>query len=1026
MSMVSYDAINMGGGTSYNVFVYPLNCSVYINGSWYSNPQVFSCVRTLTIDMVGGDDYALCTWGDKNSVSIPQLSKYNDIDYVGVVDHEYVSEFDRNPLTLSFTGSTCITITPVSSTVMPVYCGIMNTTKSYVVGTGDGNARLSVDNLSLYGGYSVTYVERNSNPAVRLRVFNVVPSDNDTTAIMKYNNKYEFAPLNDDTPIGVYSGYDGGQNITGWKDGEGPIWDGWFARWVTVYCIGGSAPYDDGFDWDNVVRYSTTYQPRLTAPDVNNPYYIQIEGGGYNPCILGNTEIIPRPSKWSVLPNCNGYAVARFNEIGNYGECRFLVGSGNAEVYIEIAQEEGLEISSTPSLGACMVWKQGDYLWDNTPGHLAIVEVINDDSIVVSMSGWRGKSAAWTETLYPGDGNWRSKWMGNDYTFRGFIKNPAVTFNGLYNSDTDGDYPDWMHYTDWDGVYQDNSRTAEELRRQLERTESGSPIVYRYEKEVVGTINDIHGMKLLSTPTWVESPFIEVKIGDYTFGSFTREGTPERILSEARVTYPNYMDSLKITKVNGAINQYVLSMSYQIQAGDDPNLIDKVLGSVSDSRKIILTYGDWNAPSFVYRNEEALITKVTSNVDFQQSRIRYVLYCTSASVSLKSRTYSFGARFHTKPSSVIRELLQNNTYGLKEIFYGMKDEIKAESLNLIPSDDKEVDIKPQSYVDILTYLNYLVACMASASSQDDMIKDSAYYLVMKDEVNGELDGPYFQIVKVNTQSASISSSSAYEVDIGFPDNSMVLNFQINDDNSWAILYKYAESVNQEQYVYKIDDYGRLYSERTPNIMMSNTYYEATEANKTWWTKMTQFPISATLTIKGLIRPSMLMDYVKVNAIFYGRRHASSGLYVITKQEDSVDRQGYKTTLQLTRISGDDDELYSLKRTEVITPKRVDRETPHTSPRGKNAKDPVQATNEYNTNPIEFNTSMPGVEQTPYDDSVDENNSTNDGRSKNGGGNIGGGFTWGKIYGANQSDLTPKYEARREHSSSNLNGKTKPK
>lgn len=633
------------------------------------------------------------------------------------------------------------------------------------------------------------------------------------------------------------------------------------------------------------------------------------------------------------------------------------------------------------------------------------------------MSGWRGKSAAWTETLYPGDGNWRSKWMGSDYTFRGFIKNPAVGFNGIWNSNVGNNYPDWRDN------YQTNADEADELRRQLEITQSANPTVYRYEKEVIGTVDDIHGMRLLSTPTYVESPFIEVQIGDYTFGSYTKEGSTERAYSEARVTYPNYMDSLRITKINGAINQYTLSMIYKVQPGDDPNLIDKVISSVSDSRKIVLTYGDWNAPSFVYRKEEALITNVRSNVDFQQSSIRYELTCTSASMSLKSNTYNFGARPHTKPSTVIMELLENKSYGLIDIFYGMAN-VDPIALNLIPTDDKEVDIKMQSYVDILTYLNYLVSCMASNSSQDAMIKDSAYYLIMRDEISGDLAGPYFKITKVNTQSASLTSSKAYEVDIGFPDNSMVMNFQINDNNSWAILYKYAQSVNQEQYVYKIDDNGNLYAKRTPNIMMSDTYYETTEAGKTWWTKMTQFPISATLTIKGLVRPAMLMEYVKVNAIFYGRRHISSGLYVITKQEDVIDRSGYRTTLSLLRVSGDEDELYSLKRVEVVTPKRVDREVTHTSPRGKNGKDPVQATNEYTNKPIEYNTSIPGVEQQPYDNSVDVNNST--GRGTNGHGNIGAGYRWGQIYGATQVDLTPKYQARREHDENALSGKTKPK
>lgn len=66
--------------------------------------------------------------------------------------------------------------------------------------------------------------------------------------------------------------------------------------------------------------------------------------------------------------------------------------------------------------------------------------------------------------------------------------------------------------------------------------------------------------------------------------------------------------------------------------------------------------------------------------------------------------------------------------------------------------------------------------------------------------------------------------------------------------------------------------------------------------------MVQFPISATLTIKGLLKPAILMTYVKVNVLFYGRPHTASGLYIITKQTDTVDSNGYKTMLNLTRIS----------------------------------------------------------------------------------------------------------------------------
>jgi hypothetical protein len=37
----------------------------------------------------------------------------------------------------------------------------------------------------------------------------------------------------------------------------------------------------------------------------------------------------------------------------------------------------------------------------------------------------------------------------------------------------------------------------------------------------------------------------------------------------------------------------------------------------------------------------------------------------------------------------------------------------------------------------------------------------------------------------------------------------------------------------------------------------------------------------------------------------GRKHVSSGLYLVTQQRDVIDGYGYRTTLTLAKISGDD-------------------------------------------------------------------------------------------------------------------------
>ena len=105
-------------------------------------------------------------------------------------------------------------------------------------------------------------------------------------------------------------------------------------------------------------------------------------------------------------------------------------------------------------------------------------------------------------------------------------------------------------------------------------------------------------------------------------------------------------------------------------------------------------------------------------------------------------------------------------------------------------------------------------------------------------------------------------------------------------------------------VYNIDNDGNITTEFSPALTTSRKYNYTTESNKSWWTSMTEFPIKAEVIIKGLIKPSILIDKIRVNTYFYGQKHVSSGVYIITKQEDSVDTNGYKTKLSMTRIKAD--------------------------------------------------------------------------------------------------------------------------
>src|SRR5574344_896956 len=171
---------------------------------------------------------------------------------------------------------------------------------------------------------------------------------------------------------------------------------------------------------------------------------------------------------------------------------------------------------------------------------------------------------------------------------------------------------------------------------------------------------------LLTNPVYVQTPIVQVKIGNYTFGVY------EKNLNTGYQRYPNYIKSLEVTKVNGKVNTYILNLVYPITQFNDPNYFEKVFSSVSTTRKIEFTYGDASMPNFLYRNEAGIITKVNSRFA-NGAVIEYTVTAISnASLGL-SGGYPFSAAT-MQPSMQIWEILKNNDkYGLQDLFTGMKN-----------------------------------------------------------------------------------------------------------------------------------------------------------------------------------------------------------------------------------------------------------------------------------------------------------------------------------------------------------------
>lgn len=403
---------------------------------------------------------------------------------------------------------------------------------------------------------------------------------------------------------------------------------------------------------------------------------------------------------------------------------------------------------------------------------------------------------------------------------------------------------------------------------------------------------------LVSIPTLVQSPFIIANIGGVTFGTFSGN-------YRTNATYPNYMESMSVTKVNGTVNTYTLNFHYQVATGQDPNLLDKIFSRATKDRRIILQYGDWMAPNYIYKEEQCIITNVTTRLNMSSSSLDYTLQCTSDAIGLNSTQFNFPAR-NAKPSDVILQLLSNSKYGLKDVFTGMRNKNVVLSKNLIASNDKKVQLLPQNNTTILNYLNYLVGCMVdNKTPEENKLSTSKYFLTINDDYNNDLGGTYFKVSEVSANDAVYNATDTYELDINYPGDNFVTEFSLNNDQSWAILYEYAGDVKQEEYTYNIRDDGTIETLSSPSLLTSSLTNAKSAYKTQWWSYMTEFPITATLTLKGLTRPSMLMTYVKLNVWFAGgQKHISSGTYIITKQTDSITSAGYTTTLTLLRVGGD--------------------------------------------------------------------------------------------------------------------------
>lgn len=423
----------------------------------------------------------------------------------------------------------------------------------------------------------------------------------------------------------------------------------------------------------------------------------------------------------------------------------------------------------------------------------------------------------------------------------------------------------------------------------------------------------IKNKSLLSSQARIQVPWVKVTIGEYTFGIFdekTKSWGKDKagFYQPFSIQFPQYIKSLEVVKINGQVNKYTLVIDYPITQHDDPNFFEKVFSSVSRSRKIIFTYGDAETPAYVYKNEEAIITRVQQRFNLQGSSISYTVSAvSSAALSTDGSITMPAPGKKVKPSDEIKKLFKSNK-SLQNTFTGMKI---SDLDSLIAGDDMPVTIDSKQNISAIDYINYLAGCMIPSGSGPGLSKEIYIMTIYDDSITSadksmSRKGPYFKVTKVSTV---MDHGDAYEIDIGVNTATIVRSFEIDQQENYSIYYEYQNLAHPENYVRRINGDGQWEEVYAPTSMARTNSYSTGVSDQVWWTKATQFPINATIQVQGLLRPATLMQYVRLNVVFPGgNKHLSSGLYIVTRQVDNISPAGYATTLGLTRIKGDMDKI----------------------------------------------------------------------------------------------------------------------
>jgi hypothetical protein len=184
----------------------------------------------------------------------------------------------------------------------------------------------------------------------------------------------------------------------------------------------------------------------------------------------------------------------------------------------------------------------------------------------------------------------------------------------------------------------------------------------------------------------------------------------------------------------------------------------------------------------------------------------------------------------------------------------------------------------------------------------EFIQPTLYMLCFDGDVLGIMGGAYLKLVRTDEP----TSPDEWTVDVGYPGTTDVFDFRLTERGMYSILYKYEQQLDwlgANVTMRELNEKGQIVNLARHPLAIDPHLKKTTDVAANWWSQMVNYPISAILTIRGLIRPSILTTAVNINHWFYGQKFSTSGRYRIISDTVRLSGSGFFEDIGCLRVSG---------------------------------------------------------------------------------------------------------------------------